>query len=563
MGSAQSAPAPVDQEKLSTAMMIISSILGGITILTIVILGAKYGYQNVGSIKTAAVGLGSIKTAAVGLGSIKTAAVGSTKWISGTGNSTVPWHIITPIILTILMVYYFSIAFWYRYTRGQWRSQIDSVNALLSIRRATLSTSIGPLTQISDSVSSSLLANPRIRPYNLINKSSEGQGDQRALVNWRPLTVRLAGYLGGINGPLDGVFDMAHGIQMAFHQGARAFVFDIDYLEVAPCQPIIAFRDNTGVMRSLNTGSIRDGCQAIATYAWSNNNFDPVIIIVYLRRIPMGDIQQKNFFGQIAASLSPLSEYHLGQTSQGNFHNCRSESVLFTTPITDYQKKFIVLCNYNTNVMPSTQNPKDNLDFWTNARIYQDPNGKSSALGSVTAAVPTGQVAYAQVGAREQLAVIGEKEQPAIQTTTIAKFSICLGQPDYTYTTAELAKLLNTLGIQCVPLDVLALATTKEHIDTLRLKNTPGSNLASLTTLDSLANAANEKDPLSFWTYAGWSWKLLIPAKQGFQDYKEGFEDAAPVPPAAPIPGFVIPKPVVPKKPAASLNSNGGMVNIS
>jgi hypothetical protein len=49
----------------------------------------------------------------------------------------------------------------------------------------------------------------------------------------------------------------------------------------------------------------------------------------------------------------------------------------------------------------------------------------------------------------------------------------------------------------------------------------------------------------------------------GFQDYKEGFEEAAPIPPATPIPGFIIPKPVAPKKPSPKMNSNGGLVTVS
>jgi hypothetical protein len=42
----------------------------------------------------------------------------------------------------------------------------------------------------------------------------------------------------------------------------------------------------------------------------------------------------------------------------------------------------------------------------------------------------------------------------------------------------------------------------------------------------------------------------------------EHFQDAAPVPLATPIPGFVIPPSVVPKKPPPSANSNGGLVSI-
>jgi len=42
----------------------------------------------------------------------------------------------------------------------------------------------------------------------------------------------------------------------------------------------------------------------------------------------------------------------------------------------------------------------------------------------------------------------------------------------------------------------------------------------------------------------------------------ERFQDAAPVPLATPIPGFVIPSPVIAKKPPPSANSNGGLVSI-
>jgi hypothetical protein len=114
---------------------------------------------------------------------------------------------------------------------------------------------------------------------------------------------------------------------------------------------------------------------ALTRYSF-NTNYDPVLVIIYLRRIPRGRTQKDIFFKALAASLDPLSTFHLGTTEQGNFHNCRSEKNLFTSEITNFQKKFIVMCNYNTNLLTNTPNPKDNLDFWTNARIYLDENGK-------------------------------------------------------------------------------------------------------------------------------------------------------------------------------------------
>jgi hypothetical protein len=105
---------------------------------------------------------------------------------------------------------------------------------------------------------------------------------------------------------------------------------------------------------------------------------------------------------------------------------------------------------------------------------------------------------------------------------------------------------MNTLGIQCVPIDVLRLACEPQYVTTL-------TNTTPPTSLNSLCNATNSLDPLSFWKYAGWSRKLII----------EGFQNMKSIPVASPIPGFVIPTPVVPKKPPPSTNSNGGLVSIS
>jgi hypothetical protein len=48
-----------------------------------------------------------------------------------------------------------------------------------------------------------------------------------------------------------------------------------------------------------------------------------------------------------------------------------------------------------------------------------------------------------------------------------------------------------------------------------------------------------------------------------YPKYIDAFQGSAPVPVAKPIPGFIIPTPVVPKKPPPQTNSNGGLVSIS
>jgi len=450
------------------------------------------------------------------------------------------WKIGVPVLLIALTIIYLSLGMWYKNQYGLYRSEATSIQNLLTVRKHTLALAIEPLTANTTSVCEEFLRKRGV--YTQITKNAT------AIVNWRPMTVRMAGYLGGDNTVLDGVFDMDKGIQLALHTGARCFIFDVDFLDNRPCEPCLIHRDDQGIMRSLHTGSIKDGMISLNKRAFSQN-YDPVIVVVYLRRLPEGKKQKANFFKALAASMDPLSTYHLGSTEQGNFHNCRSESHLFTSEITNFQKKFIVLCNYNTNLLPSTPNPKDNMDFWTNARLYIDESGKSSTLGSVTNTVPNGQIPYAQVGATSQLLMIPDSDKAAYKEKSSNTFKVALSSMSDTFTTTQLSTLLSSLGIQCVPLDVVRLASSPNYTTTLTNARPPNA-------LEDLSNSTNPSDPLSFWTYAGWSRKNII----------DGFENPEPaltVPVSAPIPGFIIPKPILPKKPPPSTNSNGGLVNIS
>jgi len=448
------------------------------------------------------------------------------------------WQYGTFIGIVALMLVYFSVAGWYKQTYGQFTSSPYSIAQLLTIRRSDLSSAIDPLVSNNNSVCRKIMDKNGI--YSRINTKNS------ALVNWRPLTVRLTGYLGGNISARDGVFDMDKGVQLALSQGARAFVLDIDYLEDAPCEPVLVYRDPQGYMRSLHTGSVKDGCTSLANRAFQTN-YDPVIVIVYIHRLPPGINQKSSFFKGIAASLKPLSTYHLGSSDQGDYHNCKLEDQLFTSPITNFQKNFIVLTNYNTTTLPATPNPSDNLDFWTNARIYQDPSGLSSSLGSVTGPVPTGQIAYATAGESQQLLKIPSANQANYTQTSANTFKIALGDIAYSYSVNDLSMLMNTLGIQCVPIDVVGLSASKQHLNTIK---TLGTRQPS--DLMSLSNPTNPADPLSFWAYSGWSRKNII----------EGFDNPPPVI-STPILGYVIPTPTVPKKPSASMNSNGGLVNIA
>ena len=457
------------------------------------------------------------------------------------------WDFILPAILLVLIVIFFTIAFWYAHTYGQYTSSPKSIQTLLTIRRHDLSTAIQSLAinNSYQSICKKLEASTPTAPY-----SSIVSKNQTALVNWRPMTVRLAGYLGGTSSALNGVFDMTMGIKLALEQGARAFVFDIDYLEVSPCSPVLIHRDSNGVMRSLHVGSIKEGCEALRDNAFTNNN-DPVIIILYIRRYPStpGSDTFNRFFMQIAASLSPIASYHLGSSAQGTFYNCANEAHLFTSPITNYEQKFIVLTNYNTIELQPTPNPKDNLHFWTNARIWLDPNGVSSSLGEVTKSVPSGQSVYAQVGAMSQLLNIGSGQPTTTyqESYSSAKFCIALTDinPSPPITTANLNTLFNVLGIQCVPIDVIALAANPIHAST---------TIKYPKSLTDLAVYTNANDLLSFWAMEyGWSRKLMI------GDTTTG--DNIPITPIVPIPGYTITQGIPAAPPSSSTNAAGGTLS--
>lgn len=404
-------------------------------------------------------------------------------------------EILIPLLFIIIIIVYISLALSYKSIYGKYRTTPESINQLLTIRRRTLGNSIDPLKPNTTSVSQEIINKSNVYVPPKITEANI------SLLQWRPLTVRLAGYLGGDDDALNGVFDMEKGIQLALSLGTRSFFFDIDYLETKPCEPLVIYRDTSGVMRSINTGSIYDGMNTLNKRAFLTN-YDPVVIVVYLRRIPPGKVQSDKYFKAIAAALDPLSAYHLGLTEQGNFHGCASESSLFFNTITSYQKKFIILCNYDTTLLPQTQNPKDNLNFWINARLFLHELSTTSSVGSVTKKITSGGVAYAKIGDLNDFSTIAGSTSSTADFVqgTLATYTIALSDINYKITTSKLNILLNTLGIHSVPIDVIDLGENKVHSDTIT-----NMKSSSQLTIADLSRASNLDDPLSFWTYAGWS----------------------------------------------------------
>lgn len=450
------------------------------------------------------------------LGSIST----NTKPLSGSF-----WFYSIPALLIVLIIIYTTIAI---VMNNNTKSTPRNIQTVIDVQQHTY-TVAAQSSEISTPVRAIAAYGSQYLP-----------DTKNYLINWRPMTVRLAGYLNNntSGNTKDGVFDLKDSssavgntsISVALKLGARAFVFDIDYLLDYPCDPVIINRDDSGVMRSLNTGSIVGACKSLAKNAFTTNQ-DPVIIILYIRRLPNSPFQKTNFLKSIANALKPLAPNHLGSTDIGNFHSCLLESALFMNQISKYQRKFIVLTNYDTSLITPSKDPRDNLHFWTNARIWQDPTSIGGVLGTVTGSPPNKEstIIYAQVGAFSQY--LNPTNAAKYDKDNYNKFTIALSSVQDSPSYADIDKVMNTLGVQCVPLNVLALATSDAHKAVVSYaRNKP------LDKFDTLP--VNTTDPLAFWQYSGWSFKpsnLTI---------------------------YVAPSPVIPTTPSPAMNSNGGLANI-
>ena len=453
------------------------------------------------------------------------------------------WKYAVYAILILLMLMYAGTSFWFYQKNAMYTEDPKNVATLISVRRNDLSVVLDRLPPVYTSVIANLGGSV---PWSSIATN------QTALVNWRPLTVRLCGYLGGANGIKNGVFDMNYGIQNALKLGARAFFFDIDYLDVAPCAPVLLYRDQQGYKRSLMSGSVKDGMSALANNAFTNNN-DPVIIVVYLRRVPQGPKQQESFFTNLAKSLMPLDSHFLKTTEAGNAYGLQSESSIFTKPISSFSQKFIVMINYNTTTLSGTG--QTNLNYWNNARIYQHSTGTGPLLGTITPAATTPQ-AYAQVADASQILSMSAVQQTAFAEKNRSVFTLAIREPEYDYSSSDLEILLNKLGVQCVPIDVLANAANPNHVAARAesAKYTTDHNPLNIVDL-SIDTTTSTKDPLSYWYYAGYSIKNLstTPASTGPHNRRAN---------ASMIPFYTIPSPATPQQPSAATNANGGLLSI-
>jgi hypothetical protein len=219
----------------------------------------------------------------------------------------------------------------------------------------------------------------------------QGEKEDVKLINIQPITVKQTGYVGPIS---SGIFDENTFVKNALKSGCRTFILQIDYYEgtakdpalfPAPNEPCLLYRDDTGGLVSLNSGSIlkvTTALAALAFYGSTPSNTDPLIVILYCTRTPDPVVSPKDYLAycsKIAKQLNPLTPFHLGITPIGDFHRQAREADILTTPFSTFEKQVIIMSNLDTTLFRNVSKlklpaypPYDDLDFWTHIYLAKD-----------------------------------------------------------------------------------------------------------------------------------------------------------------------------------------------
>jgi len=197
---------------------------------------------------------------------------------------------------------------------------------------------------------------------------------EQALINYSILTCNYAGYLGPMR---NGVFAEQEAIDLAYKANCRAFMLHIDYLD-GTNDPVLLVRDQGGNKISNNVGSIAKTIKAINDGAPRNSQADPIIIILFVHRLPGKDAHNPtsiNFMSNIARALEPLRQKLLGLTADGDFSRQKQQDTLFIRPREIYDGKFIIMTNIDTTGFRNKTLVKNvpisqDLDYYVHARIF-------------------------------------------------------------------------------------------------------------------------------------------------------------------------------------------------
>jgi hypothetical protein len=285
------------------------------------------------------------------------------------------------------------------------------------------------------------------------------QENETSMINFAPLTCQDTGYIGPLE---NGVFAENDAVNMALRAGARCFVLNIDYHEDQtlpidlfgkPNEPRLIYRDVGGVIKCINTGQIKLVTQALSNTAFSNtisNPNDPLFVVLFFQREPKGSLDDKLvYYSKVAEQLEPLIPYHLGQTPQGDYHRQQKQNDLIYQPITDFEKKVVVLCNVDTSMFRGKNfAPTKDLDYFVHLRLFKESTDTYGATGTVESkTMPRGIV-----NSVANFTVIPENKYKDTSDSTKMRWTLAYTNAASNPSPASLKYMMQTLGVQSVPL---------------------------------------------------------------------------------------------------------------
>jgi len=223
---------------------------------------------------------------------------------------------------------------------------------------------------------------------------------EQCFVNFYCLGCRFSGYLGPFQ---NGYFDYENATLYALKAGCRTFIYEIDYIDdcvgrgdafdyyprlvVRDVNGRIAFNGDSGrpQCNSDADSSIRRVSNVLRANAFGSgvqNSTDPLIIVLYLLRIPprerIGNKRLLTYYSRIARGLTPLLDKSVDNiVTGGTFARQAQESLLLTNPISDYDGRVLFFCNADTSPFRTTTPggtsgayaPNEDLDYIVNLRL--------------------------------------------------------------------------------------------------------------------------------------------------------------------------------------------------
>ena len=277
-----------------------------------------------------------------------------------------------------------------------------------------------------------------------------------SFINYQMLGCRYSGYLGPFT---EGYFDPDIAIQYAVKAGCRVFVIDIDYT-IQCSKPRIAVRDIKGRLQmkqhssfiACDASSIRLVCDKINFYAFADTcqqNTDPVVIVLYFKRIPDGAIDSDavlNYYSDVAKCLIVFEDRLLGnELYGGKYYRQQQESELLIQPIQHLTGKVLVFSNADTSGFRNKNYPiHEDLDYRVNLRLSYS----QTQLG-----VTKKDSTFGILQTAEDFTVIPPDLSNQTKQDTTTRWTICFPIDPSTNVSFDIfKKITQEFGVHCVPI---------------------------------------------------------------------------------------------------------------